>query len=194
MVVAHLSAFSLANYSPLNLKTWTHASGFTFPRNALGLQYECPNPVRIPVPSDSTPDQNDKYILTVSVTISAIPGSPAGGSTIQYLRGTFNDTHFVAVDSVTRFLKFGKESFAARFFSGIPEGEDVLLLALGANLQYTSLMPPFTNIRRMLLSNTVDSFQTPSCCAAMLVANLSASNGSGKPYVPEWSRYAYPTP
>ena len=80
---------------------------------------------------------------------------------MQYLPGTFNDTHFVAVDSVTRFLKFGKESFAARFFSGIPEGEDVLLLAWAANLQYTSLVPAARG-----RSGGVSRCRFPSACSA----------------------------
>ena len=167
MVVAHSSEFFLAIYTSPDLKTWTHASDFSFPRNALGLQYECPNLVRIPLrdPSGSTPDEGNMYVLTVSM--SANSGSPAGGSTMQYLPGSFNGTHFAAVDDVTRFLEFGKDSYAAQFFSGTPEGEDVLLLAWAANLQYTSLVPTaqegwrgaMTLPKRMFLTNTS---QTPA--------------------------------
>ena len=167
MVVAHSSEFFLAIYTSPDLKTWTHASDFSFPHNALGLQYECPNLVRIPLrdPSGSTPDEGNMYVLTVSM--SANPGSPAGGSTMQYCPGSFNGTHFITVDNVTRFLEFGKDSYAAQFFSGTPEGEDVLLLAWAANLQYTSLVPTaqegwrgaMTLPKRLFLTNTS---QTPS--------------------------------
>ncbi|KAI1784683.1 glycosyl hydrolase [Ganoderma leucocontextum] len=136
MVVAHSSKFFIAIYT--SLKIWTHTSNFSH-HGLLGLEYECPNLVRIPLrdPSGSTADQGDMYVLIISVNF----GSPQGGSKMQYFPGTFNGTHFTPVDDATRFVEFGKDSYAAQFFYGTPEGEDVLLLAWAANAQYAALVP-----------------------------------------------------
>ncbi|KAM5544441.1 hypothetical protein V8D89_002101 [Ganoderma adspersum] len=159
MVVAHSSEFFIAIYTSPDLKTWTHASDFSH-RGLLGLEYECPNLIRIPLrdPSGSGPDQGDMYVLTISVNF----GSPQGGSTMQYFPGTFDGTHFTPVDDATRFMEFGKDTYAAQFFYGTPDGEDVLLLGWAANAQYAALVPTaregwrgaMTLPRRMFLTNT----------------------------------------
>ena len=159
MVVAHSSEFFIAIYTSPDLKTWTHTSDFSH-HGLLGLEYECPNLVRIPLrdPSGSSHDQGHMYVLTISVNV----GSPQGGSTMQYFPGTFNGTHFTPVDEATRFMEFGKDSYAAQFFYGTPEGEDVLLLAWAANAQYAALVPTaqegwrgaMTLPKRMFLTNT----------------------------------------
>ncbi|KAI1784763.1 hypothetical protein LXA43DRAFT_901036, partial [Ganoderma leucocontextum] len=41
-----------------------------------------------------------------------------------YFPGTFNGTHFTPVDDATRFMEFGKGTYAAQFFYGTPDGED----------------------------------------------------------------------
>ncbi|KAM5543805.1 hypothetical protein V8D89_002422 [Ganoderma adspersum] len=125
MVVAHSSELFLAIYTSPDLKPWTHASNFPFLRSALGLLYECLTLIRISLrnPLGPVPDQGDMYVR--SVRMSANPGSPAGSSTMQCFPGTFNGTHFVAVDG---------------FFFGTPEGDDDFL-PWAANLQYMSLVP-----------------------------------------------------
>nr|VWP00040.1 Carboxylic ester hydrolase (EC [Ganoderma boninense] len=158
MVVARSSEFLIAIYTSPDLKVWTHTSDFSH-RGLLGLEYECPNLVRIPLrdPSGSGPDQGDMYVLTISVNF----GSPQGGSTMQYFPGTFDGTDFTPVDGATRFMEFGKDSYAAQFFYGTPDGEDVLLLSWAANAQYAALVPSaqegwrgaMTLPRRMFLTN-----------------------------------------
>ena len=49
--------------------------------------------------------------------------------------------HTAPFDYVTQFMDFGKDSYAVQFFSGTPWGDNALLLAWAANLQYASLVP-----------------------------------------------------
>ena len=159
MAVARSSEFFIAIYTSPDLKAWTHASDFSH-RGLLGLEYECPNLVRIPLrdPSGSGPDQGDMYVLTISVNF----GSPQGGSTMQYFPGTFDGTDFTPIDGATRFMEFGKDTYASQFFYGTPDGEDVLLLGWAANAQYAALVPTAREVwrgamtlpRRMFLTNT----------------------------------------
>ncbi|KAA8568682.1 hypothetical protein EYC84_007685 [Monilinia fructicola] len=87
MVVAYARAFEIGIFTSPDLKEWTAASNFSH-HGLLGLQYECPNLVPIPV-AGGTGDE-DTYLLIISIN----PGAPLGGSTTQYFPGTFNGTHF----------------------------------------------------------------------------------------------------
>lgn len=48
MVIAYAQEFAIGIFTSPDLKTWTHASNFTN-HGLLGLQYECPNLVSMPV-------------------------------------------------------------------------------------------------------------------------------------------------
>jgi beta-fructofuranosidase len=46
------------------------------------------------------------FVLQISIN----PGAPLGGSISEYFPGSFNGTHFEAVDGVARIADFGKVS------------------------------------------------------------------------------------
>ena len=77
------------------------------------------------------------YILQVSIN----PGAPLGGSIAQYFPGTFNGTHFTAVDQATRITDFAKDNYAAQFFYNIPESSPQISIAWASNWQYAQQVP-----------------------------------------------------
>ncbi|KAK6601823.1 invertase precursor [Botrytis cinerea] len=134
MVVAYARAFEIGIFTSPDLIEWTATSNFSH-HGLLGLQYECPNLVRIPV-TDSTDDE-DMYLLIISIN----PGAPLGGSTTQYFPGRFNGTHFTPLDSAARLTDFAKDNYAGQFFSGIPADEDPVFLAWASNWEYAQQVP-----------------------------------------------------
>ncbi|KAI0628209.1 glycosyl hydrolase [Trametes polyzona] len=132
MVVAYSQDFVIGIYTSPDLKTWTHASNFSH-HGLLGLQYECPNLVKMPVQGSN----DGMYVLTISVN----PGAPLGGSITEYFPGTFNGTHFTAIDGAARIADFAKDNYAGQFFYGIPDGQDALSIAWASNWQYTQAVP-----------------------------------------------------
>ncbi|EIM87944.1 uncharacterized protein STEHIDRAFT_54879 [Stereum hirsutum FP-91666 SS1] len=132
MVVAHAQDFVLTFYTSPNLREWTFASNFSHV-GLLGLQWECPNLVTMPVEgTDET-----MYLLFLSIN----PGAPLGGSISQYYPGYFNGTHFTPVDGVTRLSDFAKDNYAGQFFYGIPEDQPAVSIAWASNWQYTEAVP-----------------------------------------------------
>lgn len=77
------------------------------------------------------------WVLGVSIN----PGAPQGGSITQYFPGSFNGTHFTAVDKAARIADFGKDSYAGQFFYGIPEDEEQVFIAWSSNWQYAQQVP-----------------------------------------------------
>jgi beta-fructofuranosidase len=147
-VIAYAQEFVVGIFTSPDLKAWTHASNFSR-HGLLGTQYECPNlvpvPVRDRVGGDVVPDQQEAYVLTVSVQ----PGAPLGGSATQYFPGTFNGTHFTPFDAATRLTDFGKDNYAAQFFffSGPGDGDsdsgntDAISIGWASNWQYAQDVP-----------------------------------------------------
>jgi beta-fructofuranosidase len=101
MVVAYSVDFEIGIFSSPNLIDWTAESNFTS-HGLLGLQYECPNLIELPV------NGSDTYTMWL-LLISINPGAPLGGSISEYFPGTFNGTHFEAIDGATRFTDFAKD-------------------------------------------------------------------------------------
>ncbi|KAK5287793.1 Invertase, partial [Cryomyces antarcticus] len=132
MVVAYAAEFVIGIYTSPNLREWTHASNFSH-HGLLGLQYECPNMVQMPMEGSDTP----MYLLWISIN----PGAPLGGSITQYFPGTFNGTRFDAVDQIARIGDFGKDNYAAQFFYGILGTEPQVSIAWASNWQYCQLVP-----------------------------------------------------
>lgn len=132
MVLAYSQEFVIGIFTSPDLKEWTHASNFSH-HGLLGLQYECPNLVEIPVEgSDET-----MFVLTISIN----PGAPQGGSIMEYFPGTFNGTHFTTVDGAARIADFAKDNYAGQFFYGTPAGSDAISIAWASNWQYTQVVP-----------------------------------------------------
>lgn len=78
----------------------SHVSNFT-EHGLLGIQYECPNLVHMPVEGSD----EEMWLLYISIN----PGAPLGGSVGQYFPGDFNGTHFTLADGAARIADFGKE-------------------------------------------------------------------------------------
>lgn len=132
MVIAHAAEYKIEFYSSDNLLNWSAHSNFSS-HGLLGIQYECPNLVEIPVEgSDET-----MHLLYISIN----PGAPLGGSIGQYFIGSFNGTHFEAIDAAARIADFGKDNYASQFFSGIPGSEHQVSIGWASNWQYTSQVP-----------------------------------------------------
>lgn len=145
MVIAYSQEFVIGFYTSPNLLDWTHASNFTR-YGLLGLQYECPNLVRIPMVSNisiedpldpSNIASTDMYILQISIN----PGAPLGGSISETFPGAFNGTHFTAVDYATRVNDFGKDNYAGQFFDNIPASSPQVSIAWASNWQYSQVVP-----------------------------------------------------
>lgn len=132
LVLAYAQEFAIGIFTSPNLKDWTHASNFSH-KGLLGLQYECPNLVEIPVNGT----EKTMYVLQISIN----PGAPLGGSISEYFPGYFNGTHFEAVDDVVRINDFGKDNYAGQFFYGVPSGSDAVSIAWASNWQYTQITP-----------------------------------------------------
>ncbi|TVY73325.1 Invertase, partial [Lachnellula suecica] len=132
MVLAYAQEFTIGIFTSPDLIAWTHASNFTH-QGLLGLQYECPNLVSMPVLGSSDP----MYLMAISIN----PGAPLGGSITQYFPGFFNGTHFTAVDNAARIADFGKDNYAGQFFYGIPETEEQVFIAWASNWQYSQQVP-----------------------------------------------------
>ncbi|KAI9840259.1 MAG: hypothetical protein M1838_004142 [Thelocarpon superellum] len=140
MVVSYAQDFTIGIWTSPNLTDWTHASNFTH-AGLLGLQYECPNLVSMPMNGTDEP----MWVLAISIN----PGAPQGGSITTYFPGDFNGTHFAPVDGAARITDYGKDNYAGQFFFGIPEGQDAVSIAWASNWQYSQLVPtgPLENWR-----------------------------------------------
>lgn len=153
VTIAHAKKYEIMIFSSPNMKDWTLESSFSH-QGYLGLQYECPGLVKVPVvkaanndylPSNLTHntaftengDREDAWVMFLSIN----PGSPSGGSTNEYFMGDFNGTHFVPFTPQTRFLDFGKDFYAFQTFFNAPGGKDVLGLAWASNWQYCAYVP-----------------------------------------------------
>jgi beta-fructofuranosidase len=132
MVLAYAQEFTVGIFTSDNLKTWTHASNFSH-SGLLGLQYECPNLTPIPM----TGTDEEMWLLAISIN----PGAPLGGSIQQYFPGSFNGTHFTAVDEAARIADFGKDNYAAQYFYGIPGTQDQVSIGWASNWQYSQVVP-----------------------------------------------------
>ncbi|KAI0644288.1 glycosyl hydrolase [Trametes meyenii] len=132
MVIAYAQEFAIGIYTSPDLKTWSHASNFTH-HGLLGLQYECPNLVKLPIQGSD----ESAYVLAISIN----PGAPLGGSITEYFPGSFNGTHFTAVDGAARIADFAKDNYAGQFFYGIPDGADAVSIGWASNWQYTQVVP-----------------------------------------------------
>ncbi|TDZ53103.1 Invertase 4 [Colletotrichum trifolii] len=136
MVVAYPHDFAIGIFTSPDLKDWTATSNFSH-HGILGLQYECPNLIPIPYVDEEGQRQDDMWLMAISIN----PGAPLGGSIAQYHPGTFNGTHFEAVDAAARIADFGKDNYASQWFYGLPEEEYPVSIAWASNWQYTQAVP-----------------------------------------------------
>lgn len=170
-VISYARDFVIGISTSPDLKTWTHASNFTH-AGLLGLQYECPNLLSIPMLTNASianpldpsnfASTGEMYILQISIN----PGAPLGGSISQYFPGTFNGTHFTAADQATRLTDFAKDNYAGQFFYNIPSTSPQISIAWASNWEYAQVVPTgnledfrsfMTVPRQNVLANTTRS-------------------------------------
>ena len=156
-VIAYSQEYVVGIFTSPDLLNWTHASNFSH-AGLEGLQYECPNLIAVPMlqnasvaepfESSNIVSGEQMYILQVSIN----PGAPLGGSIAQYFPGTFNGTHFTAVDQATRLTDFAKDNYAAQFFYNIPGSSPQISIAWASNWQYAQQVPtgPLENFRSVM--------------------------------------------
>ena len=200
-VISYARDFVIGFFTSPNLIDWTHASNFSH-AGLLGLQYECPNLVTLPMLKNASVAEpldpsnfastDEMYILQISIN----PGAPQGGSTSQYFPGTFNGTHFTTSDAATRFTDFGKDNYAGQFFYNVPATSPQISIAWASNWEYAQLVPtgPLEHFRSFMtvprlhvLANTTLSeytllsypydysplYTTPTSIANSTLANTS---------------------
>ncbi len=92
-------------YHSENLKNWVEVSSFQVRNLALGI-WECPALVAVPMVANAAPS---KWVWLQSVGSGAV----AGGSGMQYFVGDFDGTHFLPQDTLTRWLDYGPDYYAA---------------------------------------------------------------------------------
>lgn len=139
MVVSYAQDFTIGMFTSLNLKEWTHASNFSH-YGLLGLQYECPNLVEVPI------EGTDETVFLLLISIN--PGAPQGGSAMQYFLGDFDGYTFTPMDDITFLTDFGKDSYAGQFFNDASLGEAVSI-NWASNWEYAQDVPtgPTENFR-----------------------------------------------
>ena len=197
MVVSYAQEFTIGIFTSSNLKRWTHASNFTH-HGLLGLQFECPNMVEMPfrpspysLSASTSSIPTSMYLLAISIN----PGAPLGGSITQYFPGTFNGTHFTAVDSTARIADFGKDNYAGQWFYGIPSTEPQVSIGWASNWEYAEEVPTgqlegwrssmslprrnhLTNITRLGWDLVSEPYDLGPVLGDVLALNTSLGNGS----------------
>ncbi len=99
-------------YSSTNLLDWNYESEFGVRNGSHGGVWECPNlfPLKVELSKEV------KWVLLVSIN----PGGPNGGSATQYFIGDFDGHQFKPIDTLTRWIDYGKDNYAGVIWSGIP--------------------------------------------------------------------------
>ncbi|AUX72723.1 glycoside hydrolase family 32 protein [Erwinia pyrifoliae] len=143
MVVVASRDHRVQFYRSADLKTWHKLSEFA-DAGLLGIDYECPDLVSVPVEGGG-----DRWVLILSIN----PGAPLGGSTIQYFVGDFDGQQFIAEDHATRLMDFGKDFYAFQTFSGLSSAP--VGLSWLSNWQYANEVPASPSRGMMTLPRTL---------------------------------------
>ena len=119
-------------YSSPNLKDWTYDSSFGLAYGNHNGVWECPDLIRLPF------EGKDKWVLLLNIN----PGGPFGGSATQYFVGSYDGKTFKCDDlpTVTRWMDYGKDHYAAVTWSNAPDGRAVAI-AWMSNWQYANSVP-----------------------------------------------------
>ena len=125
MTVALANDFKISFYSSPDLKSWTHLSDFG-PAAETGGVWECPDLIQI----------GDKWVLVVSLN----PGGYQVGSGTQYFIGQWTGSEFIADDTTTRWLDYGRDNYAGVTFSNTPDNKKIFLGWM-SNWHYASKVP-----------------------------------------------------
>lgn len=138
MAVAFSTEYTIAFFTSTDAKSWTPASNFSNV-GILGVLYECPNLVEVPLLKDGYAPADEKFASSNIdgtawlLLLSINPGAPLGGSISQYFVGDFNGTHFEAYDDATRLTDWAKDNYAAQFWDGIPPNQGQIMIPWASN-------------------------------------------------------------
>lgn len=119
-------------YRSPNLREWTLLSRFGSGLGAHGGVWECPD--LFPMKADG----QEKWVLIVNLN----PGAPNGGSGAQYFVGNFDGREYVVDDTVTRWLDYGPDNYAAVTWNNT--GNRRLMIGWMSNWQYANVVPTET--------------------------------------------------
>jgi levanase len=129
MVVVRSREHRVMFYTSPDLKRWSEVGSFGH-AGLLGIDYECPDLVEVPVEGGGT-----RWVLFVSIN----PGAPLGGSAVQYFVGTFDGRRFEAEGGATRLADFGQDFYALQTFANV-DGSPVAI-AWMSNWLYCNDVP-----------------------------------------------------
>ena len=140
MVAVEAEERRVVLYRSDDLKTWTYLSDYG-PRGATGGVWECPD--LFPLPVDGDPSEV-RWVLLISLN----PGGIAGGSGTQYVIGSFDGVRFTPDEPLPpaapleacEWLDHGRDCYAGVTFSGLPDGERILI-AWMSNWDYAGRLP-----------------------------------------------------
>ena len=125
MTIALPDLHQISFYSSPNLKEWTHLSNFG-PAAEIGGCWECPDLFKL----------GNKWVLIVSLN----PGGYQIGSGTQYFIGEWNGKEFIADDTQTRWLDYGRDNYAGVTFNDAPESKRIFLGWM-SNWEYANKVP-----------------------------------------------------
>jgi sucrose-6-phosphate hydrolase SacC (GH32 family) len=125
MTIALPDLHQISFYSSPNLKEWTHLSNFG-PAAEIGGCWECPDLFKL----------DNKWVLIVSLN----PGGYQIGSGTQYFIGDWNGKEFIADDTKTRWLDYGRDNYAGVTFNDEPEGRRIFIGWM-SNWEYAHNVP-----------------------------------------------------
>ena len=125
MTIALPDLHQISFYSSPNLKEWAHLSDFG-PAAEIGGCWECPDLFKL----------GNKWVLIVSLN----PGGYQIGSGTQYFIGEWNGKEFIADDTKTRWLDYGRDNYAGVTFNDAPSNKRIFLGWM-SNWEYANKVP-----------------------------------------------------
>ena len=125
MTVVKPDLHQISFFTSKNLKAWEHLSDFG-PAAEVGGCWECPDLFQL----------GEKWILIVSLN----PGGYQVGSGTQYFIGQWNGKEFIADDSKTRWLDYGRDNYAGVTFENAPDNRKVFIGWM-SNWEYAHTFP-----------------------------------------------------
>ena len=125
MTVVKPDLHQISFFTSKNLKAWEHLSDFG-PAAEVGGCWECPDLFQL----------GEKWILIVSLN----PGGYQVGSGTQYFIGQWNGKEFIADDSKTRWLDYGRDNYAGVTFENAPDNQKIFIGWM-SNWEYAHTFP-----------------------------------------------------
>jgi levanase/fructan beta-fructosidase len=106
-------------YNSDNLKDWRYTSDFGAV-GAVNGDWECPDLFPLYVDGD---ESKTKWVLLISIN----PGGLTGGSGTQYFIGDWNGKEFIADETKTNWLDYGRDNYAGVTFNDAPNSRRIFI-------------------------------------------------------------------